>query len=333
MPQRNRHPRPGARRLALLVSAAGCGAEDGATVQDGPTSQDAIAPDWCQGLPRAGYATLERIELDFDWFEAWSVGDGVVALYEPKQWQEIISYLVLGSERALLFDTGMGIASIRDVVNQLTNLPVTVVNSHSHVDHVGGNAEFTTVLGMDTEFTRARSGGLPNARVREEVTPGALCAPLPAGVTEDTYRSRAWTIAGTVADGDTIDLGGRSLEIVALPGHTPDALALLDRAAGYLWTGDSFYEGPIWLFAPETDLDAYARSVDRMAELAPTLDRVFPAHNTPVAEPERLVELRDAFTAIREGRLDGTAGEGGTLRYDVGAFSLLLRAPDAEHGT
>ena len=161
----------------------------------------------------------------------WDVGEGVVAIYEPRQWQEVISYLVLGSERALLFDTGMGIAPISEVVSQLTDLPVTVLNSHTHMDHTGGNAEFSSIVAMDTEYTRSRSEGLPNERVREELAPEALCGPLPPGVTQDGYVARPWTITEVAADGHTIDLGERQLEVLHIPGHTPDAIALLDSEA------------------------------------------------------------------------------------------------------
>ena len=311
--------------LAIISACGGEAVPDAGPV--GEVSDEAIAPDWCSGLPRALYAELDRVDVESDWFEVWEAGDGVLAIYEPKQWQEVISYLVLGADRALLFDTSMGIARISDVVAQLTDLPVTVVNSHSHLDHVGGNAEFSSVVGMDTDFTRARATGLANPRVRGEVAPDALCGPLPKGVTEDNYVSRSWTVTEVATDGHTIDLGGRVLEILHIPGHTPDAIALLDAEAGYLWTGDSFYEGPIWLFAPETDLDAYAASIARLAGLVPELTRLIPAHNTPVADPIRLIELRDAFSAVRDGTLEGTrSGSGERVEYDAGAFSILMPA-------
>jgi glyoxylase-like metal-dependent hydrolase (beta-lactamase superfamily II) len=76
------------------------------------------------------------------------------------------------------------------------------------------------------------------------------------------FYTRPWKATRTVADGDTIDLGGRVLRVVAVPGHTPDAVALLDSARGLLWTGDTYYDAPVWLYVPETDLDAYERSID-----------------------------------------------------------------------
>ena len=313
--------------IACAIAISACApVHQNQSSQVAETSNTAIIPEWCDSLPRPGYASLTPIEVDSDWFQAWRVGEGVIALYEPKQWQEVISYLIVGEKRALLFDTGMGIARISDVVSQLTDLPVTALNSHTHMDHIGGNAEFEANMAMDTDYTRTRSAGLGNAQVREELAPEALCAPLPAGVTQDNYVTHRWPITQVVTDGTIIDLGGRQLEIIAVPGHTPDAIALFDPAAGYLWTGDSFYEGPIWLFAPETDLESYAKSVERMAALAPRLTRLFPAHNTPVANPNRLIELRDAFSAIQRGTLTGTPGENGMIRYEAGAFSLLLRA-------
>src|SRR5207302_1375673 len=99
----------------------------------------AAIPEWCRPLPRPEYKSLERVPTSDTWFEVYKVAPGVFAIYEPHQSEETISYLVLGEKRALLFDTGMGISDLRKVTNELTRLPIVVLNSHTHDDHVGDN--------------------------------------------------------------------------------------------------------------------------------------------------------------------------------------------------
>ena len=114
-------------------------------------------PEWCRALPRPEYKTLERVPATDPWFEVYQVVPQVFAIYEPHQAEETISYLILGEKQALLFDTGMGISDIRKVTGELTHLPIIVLNSHTHDDHVGGNWQFETVFGMDTDFTRTNA--------------------------------------------------------------------------------------------------------------------------------------------------------------------------------
>jgi len=313
-------------RLAAACALAG-GTLACATGADSAPESRAATAAFCSDVPRSQYADLQRLDVTDDWFEVYRVAPRVYAIYEPFQFQEVISYLILGEERALLLDTGMGIGRIRSVVDELTALPVTVLNSHTHMDHVGGNAEFERVLAMDTEFTRMRARGRTNAEVRGEVAASALCRALPAGITEDNYHAPAFEISAFIDDGHRIDLGGRTLEVLAVPGHAPDAIALLDREAGFLWTGDSFYEGPIWLFAPETDLEAYRMSVARLAELVPGLTTLFTAHNTPVAAPTRLLELHDAVEAMFDGIAVGNRLQDGGVEFVFEGFSIILR-PD-----
>jgi glyoxylase-like metal-dependent hydrolase (beta-lactamase superfamily II) len=128
-----------------------------------------------------------------------------------------------------------------------------------------------------------------------------------------------------VHDGFKVNLGGRKLEIVSTPGHTPDAISLLDRANGLLFTGDTYYPAPIWLFRPETDLDAYDASVKRLAALAPDLKLVLGAHNIPVAEPSVLPKLVTAFESVRAGKVPPQKSDGGKTLYAVDGISFLLK--------
>src|SRR5580658_3147149 len=121
--------------------------------------QQPIPSDWCRALPRPKYKSLERVSISDPWFEVYQPTPKVFAIYEPHQSEEVISYLIVGDKRALLFDTGMGISDLKKLTAELTSLPIVVINSHTHDDHVGDNWEFETVYGMDTDFTRKNAQG------------------------------------------------------------------------------------------------------------------------------------------------------------------------------
>jgi glyoxylase-like metal-dependent hydrolase (beta-lactamase superfamily II) len=286
-------------------------------------SAEPLRPEWCRELPRPVYKKLTRVDVRSNWFEVYRIRPDVYAIYEPHQFEEVISYLIVGQRRALLFDTGLGVASIRDVVTQLTTLPVTVLNSHTHFDHTGGNAEFSDILNEDTPFSRKNAEGQSNIYSRDALAPERICGSLPAGVRPGAYAIRPWNVSRRIHDGEHIDLGGRDLELLFTPGHTPDSLSLLDRANGLLFTGDTFYPGPIYVFTPETDFEAYAKSVRRLAELVPRLKLLLPAHNVPVAEPDALLHLDTAVKQVQSGAAKFTVTD--THReYSFDGFSLLL---------
>jgi glyoxylase-like metal-dependent hydrolase (beta-lactamase superfamily II) len=280
---------------------------------------------FCERYPRPAYRNLKRHEASDGWFEVYAIEPGVWAIYEPFQWQEVISYLIAGTESAVLFDTGNGIGDIKAVVERLTDRPVRVVNSHSHFDHVGGNHRFREILSPATAFSRSSAAGVEGDAIREEVSAAALCRALPPGITSQDHRIRPYVISEVIDDGDVLDIGGRQLEVLRVPGHTDDAIALLDRQAGLLWSGDTFYEGPIWLFFPETDLAAYRASVARLAALAPRLRAVLPGHNTPLAEPGLLLRLRENFEEVIAGRAEPVSVGDGNVEFRFSGFSFLMR--------
>jgi glyoxylase-like metal-dependent hydrolase (beta-lactamase superfamily II) len=279
--------------------------------------------EWCKKLPRPAYSKLERVRTADTWFEVYKIRRGVFAIYEPHQLEEVISYLVIGADRALLFDTGMGISNIQAVVAGLTKLPVSVVNSHTHNDHVGDNWRFGDVYGMDTDFTRANARG-SKEDAQAELAPDEICGALPAGFDAKAYATKAFRITHWLHDGDKIDLGGRVLKVIATPGHTPDAIALLDQKNGLLFTGDSFYLGPIYLYRPETDLDAYVASMQKLAALAPRLRLLLPSHNVPVADPSYLPKVVAAIQQVRRGEVKAVANDG-KHEYVFEGFSFLMR--------
>jgi glyoxylase-like metal-dependent hydrolase (beta-lactamase superfamily II) len=279
--------------------------------------------EWCKKLPRAAYSKLERVPTPDPWFEVYKIRQGVFAIYEPHQLEEVISYLIIGGDKAVLFDTGMGISNIQPVVAGLTRLPVSVVNSHTHNDHVGDNWRFGDLYGMDTDFTRTNSRGSKDD-AQAELAPDEICGALPAGFDAKAYSTKPFHITHWLHDGDTIDLGGRTLTVIATPGHTPDAIALLDEQNGLLFTGDTFYLGPIYLYRPETDLDAYVASVRKLAALAPHLKLLLPAHNTPAADPSYLPKVVTAIQQVRRGEVKPVAKDG-KHEYGFEGFSFLMR--------
>jgi glyoxylase-like metal-dependent hydrolase (beta-lactamase superfamily II) len=286
-------------------------------------------PEWCKALPRPEYKTLQRVQVSDPWFEVYKVAPDTFAIYEPHQSEETIGYLILGTEKAVLFDTGMGISDIKKLTAELSKLPIIVFNSHTHDDHVGGNWQFDTVYSMDTMFSHQNSRG-SSTDAQEEIAPGQVCGDLPRDFNREAYRTKPWAIARYVYDQDTIELGSRTLEIIATPGHTPDSAALFDRASGLLFTGDTYYPGSIWLYRPETDLDAYEKSVQRLAELAPRVKTVLGAHNIPVAPPSVLLKLPAAAALLRAGipanSSDCKPQSAGQRICQIQGFSFLLRA-------
>jgi glyoxylase-like metal-dependent hydrolase (beta-lactamase superfamily II) len=283
-------------------------------------------PDWCRALPRREYKTIERVSIRDPWFEVYKPAQGVFAIYEPHQAEETISYLIVGEKRALLFDTGMGISDLKKVITELTKLPIILLNSHTHNDHVGDNWEFSTIYGMDTDFTRQNARG-SRLDAQAEITPDQICGVLPKGFDPEAYLIRPWKITAYTHGGDRFDLGGRTLEVIATPGHTPDAISLFDRTNGLLFTGDTYYPAPIWLFRPETDLDTYAASIRRLSALAPEVRVVMGAHNIPVASPTVLPRLVAAFDAVRAGKIQPSPDSPGKVVYKVDDISFLMRAP------
>ena len=151
-------------------------------------------------------------------------------------------YLILGSERALLVDTGAGDSDAAMVVKRVLGqvakrdnravLPLVVSHSHGHADHVSGDKGF---------------GGMADV---------TLVAAKPEEL------AKAFSISSWPDQNGGIELGGRVVDVIPIPGHQPGHVAYYDRKTGILLTGDHLYPGRLYI----TDFPAYLASTRRMVQ-------------------------------------------------------------------
>ena len=148
--------------------------------------------------------------------------------------------------------------------------------------------------------------------------------PLPAGVDPESFVVNGVEPSTLLADGDVIDLGGRRLELVHTPGHSPGSVCYLDRENRVLFTGDHFYPGPLYAMGSGVDIDAYVTSNDRLAELVSGYDHVLSGHNEPWIESDVIPRVSVAFRTILGG--GGEFAEQDELkRYRFDGFDIIIR--------
>lgn len=324
--------------LILLVAGVACtdrpNSADETPVQatqqtivdnDQVRNRGADKDNWWDKLPRPEWSAYQKIDQDQDWFEVYLIAEGIYAIYEPGQFEEVISFLITGDDKALLFDTGLGIGNMRRVVDQLTDLDVIVLNSHTHYDHIGSNYLFDVIYGTDTEFTQRRAEGSPPDAVADFLQEGWVWKDLPEGFSADQYRSRPFTVSKIVGEGDSIDIGGRVLEVLFTPGHAPDSICLIDRENRLLFTGDSFYLAPLYTHIPDSSFDDYAVTAARLAGLAGDIDSAITSHNVPLVDSSYMTALGQAFADIQSGAASNFTLSDGHREYHFDGFSVIVK--------
>jgi glyoxylase-like metal-dependent hydrolase (beta-lactamase superfamily II) len=285
---------------------------------------------WWEIQPRPAWVTLEKVGVLQGWFEVYKLPDGTYAIYEPYQFEEAISYLVLGEERGVIIDTGTGIGDIAAAVSELTDLPVSVVNTHEHYDHTGGNHGFERVAIFNHPAAIERLGkGVDNASLQRYVSDDYVWKPLPEGFDPATWTIPSVKPTTLLEDGTVIDLGGRKLEVIYTPGHSPGSICILDRENRVLFTGDHFYPGPLYAHTDDMNLDDFMASNGRIADRLADYDHVLPGHNEPWVGSEVIPRITEAFETIFRGEGD-FAEDDGLRRYHFQGFDIIIHAEAVE---
>jgi glyoxylase-like metal-dependent hydrolase (beta-lactamase superfamily II) len=201
------------------------------------------------------YWLVEQIDAD-----TWAIG-------EPRYYQGNYSYLLLGAERALLFDGGPGVRDIAPLVRSLTSLPVTVLASHLHFDHVGALGRLDRAAIIDLAELRARAADGTLALRRYEYL-GFVDGLPPRRIAVDEW----------LQPGAEIDLGGRRVELLHVPGHTPDSVALHEPQRHRLFAGDFVYPSELYAFLPGASRADYLHSTQSLLSRIAPDTRIYTAH-------------------------------------------------------
>ncbi len=218
------------------------------------------------------------------------VSDGIYNIMTPPAFN---MYLVLGEEKALLIDSGMGIGSLRSIVDRITALPVTLILTHGHPDHAGGNSEFPPALINPAEMDVYRRMGCLEFRIGD-------VSHLPDGEEKVKQLLPTGPDPVPVEDGTVLDLGGRKLTVFYTPGHTHGSLSIYDEKTGVLFTGDNTMGTVTSLSSPESSsVFDYAESLRKMKSFHPTA--LMGGHMPNINGPELLDKLLDCCMDLLEG--------------------------------
>ena len=206
-------------------------------------------------------------------------------------------FVLKGEKETLCIDCGMNIKNAKDIAEELTGLTVKLLLTHADRDHVGSHAQFDTFYMHPSESSNFYN------------TQGQNGEFIP------------------VVEGDILDLGNRPLEIIALPGHTPGSIAVLDVNKRILISGDPIQDGTIFMFGVQREYHVYLKSLKKLDAYRNKFDLVYPSHGSIPVEPKIIDELYVAMTEILDGKYEPSKAEfHNTIVncYDTGTAKFLM---------
>ena len=197
------------------------------------------------------------------------------------------SYLVVGDRRGVVIDTGFATENIQRYAQSLTDRPVKMAaNTHGHFDHTGGNGWFASAYMSAKALEIAKT-------------------PYPSKAAFNYPTDYLVTIVG---DGDRINLGGRTLEVIEVPAHAPSSIAFLDRKGRILFTGDEVGDGVmlVWMQdEPQPTVEQHARNMEKLLQYRQEFAFICAGHNQVMGDPA----LIEAYLENDRRIMSGMEGE------------------------
>lgn len=206
-------------------------------------------------------------------------------------------YLVEGNEKALLIDTGNPGGDLKTFVDKLTALPLMVVNTHGHRDHTGHNSQFDHVFAPANDIAIIRN--------KDNLVP--------------------------IEEGHVFDLGGRTLEVIEVPGHTPGGICLLDATNKLLFAGDTIVSTPVWLHLPHSlPAATYVQSLQKLEQRSGEFSQIFAGHAKRPLDNSYLEELIACGQKIASGEAEKDFtpyGQGDARTCRLGKVAIIYSPP------
>ncbi len=232
------------------------------------------------------------------WFETFKHKDHLYIIRErldkidPRFYTTYINlFLLIGSQIALLIDTGCGIFPLKPILNDLIEDKVLrVLNTHSHFDHIGGNYEFEKIY-IHPEEEKSISKPKDISFLRDS----------PYEIVK-RYESRNYLIPSannieSIKDGTIIDLGGLSVQIIHTPGHSSGSISVLTNK-DELFTGDTAHYGT--MYVSKNELTTHLASIKKLLDLFKEKKdlKIYPSHEEIAVGKELLDDLSKGLNNI-----------------------------------
>jgi glyoxylase-like metal-dependent hydrolase (beta-lactamase superfamily II) len=212
-----------------------------------------------------------KIATPETWYESRGVGDGVTWIFEPhiKEYYRCNIWHIRGRDRDLLIDSGMGVVSLREQIPLLSGRPILAVASHTHFDHIGTHHEFAERAVHPDEANVLAQPTRANTVADKYVNDDSIFTELPPGDwTASRYGVLPAPATQLLPEGSVVGTGDRSFEVFHLPGHSPGSIALYERSAEILFSGDVIYDGELaYDAANRAEMQQYVTSMKRLLEL------------------------------------------------------------------